>query len=147
MNKKQVRNEIRRFCGLPESASAFFTRREMLTIVRKYNKAAHFVSSKRGNHKYVPSKDLFPRFFPDVWVEQDTVNDQPSLINLIRIKNALLSLEEDEKTETSVVTLTNNVKTIESEDNPYLLKIAGELAKNASKIICEPSGKIVFVIK
>ena len=151
MSKTIMADEIRLSCKLRKTGKSWFTREEAVSITRKLNKSAQFISNKKESHSYVPCKKIFAQYLTDIWTPQQTDNMHPSLINMVSIRDALRDRKDEktmikknsnpEATKTNTASIQGSKKLFDT--SIITLKIETMLDR-AKKIKISPEGEIEF---
>ena len=91
MTIKDLVGSIRKEIGVKKKKDKWFSRREMIAIIRKIEPSrGQFITSKSSIGSFVPTEDLLPKYLEKIWIPQNTTNTHPSKENLIAIYQALI---------------------------------------------------------
>lgn len=151
MSKTIMADEIRVLCKMKKTGNSWFTRKEAVTIARKLNKSAQFISSKKDSHSYVSSKKVFEQYLSDIWTPQTTDNMHPSLVNMSAIRVALRDQIESKVVEQKLPEVKKDTEkapvfeaTKGSFDSSFITSKVETMLDRAKKIKISPSGEIEF---
>tara|TARA_B100000287_G_C20213443_1_gene615089 strand:- start:46 stop:537 length:492 start_codon:yes stop_codon:yes gene_type:complete len=89
-----LRLKIRELCSLKESKSTYFSKQEIITILKTIDPNLQIIKDKEDDpDNFVNCDHLFEYFLTElgIWDKQETVSNQPILENLKNIHKALVS--------------------------------------------------------
>jgi hypothetical protein len=91
MTIKDLVKNIRKEIGVNQKKDKWFSRQEMVMIIRKINPSrGKFITSKASVGSFVPTDELFPKFLEKIWIPQNTSNAHPSKENLVALYQAIV---------------------------------------------------------